>query len=271
MMKKLFYVLIGLCAFCSCESTGYRISGYIPGAPDGAKVYLAPYDAFQDPNWDSTVIKNERFVLKNTIPMVSPRVVAITIDLNSGEKDYSKIKSSRALFLKEGDRISMECHVDSLPSSRWEARDKSLNVVWQGSADQDLYVNYLKDRKDVVIERNKLGDQYFMDYYKKSDVPSDTAVPSRNFFKDAFVPVNSIFALAKPCPIIIIGFSLFESTNLKVTPSETVGTGFPFVSESAQPSTAPKLAFRSVKLLNVQPSNIKLPLRICPRLIAPIS
>lgn len=31
MMKKLFYVLIGLCAFCSCESTGYRISGYIPG------------------------------------------------------------------------------------------------------------------------------------------------------------------------------------------------------------------------------------------------
>ena len=52
MMKKLFYVLIGLCAFCSCESTGYRISGYIPGAPDGAKVYLAPYDAFQDPNWD---------------------------------------------------------------------------------------------------------------------------------------------------------------------------------------------------------------------------
>lgn len=50
-----------------------------------------------------------------------------------------------------------------------EARDKSLNVVWQGSADQDLYVNYLKDRKDVVIERNKLGDQYFMDYYKKSD------------------------------------------------------------------------------------------------------
>ena len=144
MMKKLFYVLIGLCAFCSCESTGYRISGYIPGAPDGAKVYLAPYDAFQDPNWDSTVIKNERFVLKNTIPMVSPRVVAITIDLNSGEKDYSKIKSSRALFLKEGDRISMECHVDSLPSSRWEARDKSLNVVWQGSADQDLYVNYLK-------------------------------------------------------------------------------------------------------------------------------
>ena len=173
MMKKLFYVLIGLCAFCSCESTGYRISGYIPGAPDGAKVYLAPYDAFQDPNWDSTVIKNERFVLKNTIPMVSPRVVAITIDLNSGEKDYSKIKSSRALFLKEGDRISMECHVDSLPSSRWEARDKSLNVVWQGSADQDLYVNYLKDRKDVVIERNKLGDQYFMDYYKKSDVPSE--------------------------------------------------------------------------------------------------
>ena len=89
MMKKLFYVLIGLCAFCSCESTGYRISGYIPGAPDGAKVYLAPYDAFQDPNWDSTVIKNERFVLKNTIPMVSPRVVAITIDLNSGEKDYT--------------------------------------------------------------------------------------------------------------------------------------------------------------------------------------
>ena len=173
MMKKLFYVLIGLCAFCSCESTGYRISGYIPGAPDGAKVYLAPYDAFQDPNWDSTVIKNERFVLKNTIPMVSPRVVAITIDLNSGEKDYSKIKSSRALFLKEGDRISMECHVDSLPSSRWEARDKSLNVVWLGSADQDLYVNYLKDRKDVVIERNKLGDQYFMDYYKKSDVPSE--------------------------------------------------------------------------------------------------
>ena len=48
MMKKLFYVLIGLCAFCSCESTGYRISGYIPGAPDGAKVYLAPYDAFQE-------------------------------------------------------------------------------------------------------------------------------------------------------------------------------------------------------------------------------
>ena len=148
-MKKLFYVLIGLCAFCSCESTGYRISGYIPGAPDGAKVYLAPYDAFQDPNWDSTVIKNERFVLKNTIPMVSPRVVAITIDLNSGEKDYSKIKSSRALFLKEGDRISMECHVDSLPSSRWEARDKSLNVVWQGSADQDLYVNYLKTTKQL--------------------------------------------------------------------------------------------------------------------------
>ncbi len=27
-------------------------------------------------------------------------------------------------------------------------------------------MNYLKDRKDVVIERNKLGDQYFMDYYK---------------------------------------------------------------------------------------------------------
>ena len=47
------------------------------------------------------------------------------------------------------------------------------HVGHTSTADQDLYVNYLKDRKDVVIERNKLGDQYFMDYYKKSDVPSE--------------------------------------------------------------------------------------------------
>ncbi len=76
-------MLIGLCAFAVAKARVIGLAVIYTGAPDGAKVYLAPYDAFQDPNWDSTVIKNERFVLKNTIPMVSPRVVAITIDLNS--------------------------------------------------------------------------------------------------------------------------------------------------------------------------------------------
>lgn len=32
MMKKLFYVLIGLCAFCSCESTGYGLAVIYRGA-----------------------------------------------------------------------------------------------------------------------------------------------------------------------------------------------------------------------------------------------
>ncbi len=58
------------------------------------------------------------------------------------------------MFLKEGDRISMECHVDSLPSSRWEARDKSLNVVWQGSADPG-FVCELPERSKGCSDRTE--------------------------------------------------------------------------------------------------------------------
>lgn len=167
MKRNLLYLAICLCGFCSCESTtGYRINGYIPGAPDGVKVYLQPADAFRAPNLDSTVIKNERFVLENNEPMACPRVVTVSFNLKPGEKDFTSKKSSRTLFLKEGDRLSIECPVDSLPSAYWEARDKSLNVNVQGSADQDLYVAYVKNMRALKQERNQLNDRYYSEYLK---------------------------------------------------------------------------------------------------------
>lgn len=167
MKKNLLYLAICLCGLYSCESTtGYRINGYIPGAPDGAKVYLRPADAFRIPDLDSTVIENERFVLENSTPMACPRVVNVAIDLKPGKKDFGKMKSSRTLFLKEGDRLSLECPVDSLPSAYWEARDKSLNVTVQGSADQDLYVAYVKDMKALKQERDKVWNYYYAEYLK---------------------------------------------------------------------------------------------------------
>lgn len=167
MKKNLLYLAICLCGLYSCESTtGYRINGYIPGAPDGTKVRLTSTDDLRAPDLDSTIIKNERFVLENTEPMACPRVVSVTFDLKPDEKGFGDMKSSRTLFLKEGDRLSIECPVDSLPSAYWEARDKSLNVIVQGSADQDLYVAYVKNMKALKQERNKVWNYYYAEYLK---------------------------------------------------------------------------------------------------------
>lgn len=54
------------------STTGYRITGMIPGMQDGVKVYLEMIDEDSAEKIDSTIVLGEKFVLESTKSLSCP-------------------------------------------------------------------------------------------------------------------------------------------------------------------------------------------------------
>ena len=79
---KILYGIICLGLFVACQQeVGYRISGSVPGTPDGIKAYL--YD-WETPV-DSAVVKDGKFVLKGKVDV--PVRYQLWIDLSPESKE----------------------------------------------------------------------------------------------------------------------------------------------------------------------------------------
>ena len=85
-MRRLLYGIVCLGTLVACQrEPGYKISGSVPGTPDGMKVYLY--------NWntpvDSSVVKGGKFVLTGKVDV--PTRYQLLIDLSPDKvESYEK-------------------------------------------------------------------------------------------------------------------------------------------------------------------------------------
>lgn len=160
-MKRLLYGIVCLGTLVACQrEPGYKISGSVPGTPDGMKVYLY--------NWntpvDSSVVKGGKFVLTGKVDV--PTRYQLLIDLSPDKvESYEKDLRGSDVFVDNVDIKYESPSIDSLPSRNSFRRKVKGNVTVTGSPVHDLFLNYQEKLKPYRTRNSEAWDKYLQVYH----------------------------------------------------------------------------------------------------------
>ena len=159
-MKRLLYGIVCLGTLVACQrEPGYKISGSVPGTPDGMKVYLY--------NWntpvDSRVVKGGKFVLTGKVDV--PTRYQLLIDLSPDKvESYEKDLRGSDVFVENVDITYESPSIDSLPSRSFQRKVKG-NVVVKGSLTHDLFLCYQEKIKPYRTKNSEAWNKYLKVYH----------------------------------------------------------------------------------------------------------
>lgn len=139
---------------------GYKISGSVPGTPDGMKVYLY--------NWntpvDSSVVKGGKFVLTGKVDV--PTRYQLLIDLSPDKvESYEKDLRGSDVFVENVDIKYESPSIDSLPSRNSFLRNVKGNVIVTGSPVHDLFLSYQEKIKPYRTKNSEAWNKYLKVYH----------------------------------------------------------------------------------------------------------
>ena len=160
-MKRLLYGIVCLGTLVACQrEPGYKISGSVPGTPDGMKVYLY--------NWntpvDSSVVKGGKFVLTGKVDV--PTRYQLLIDLSPDKvESYEKDLRGSDVFVENVDIKYESPSIDSLPSRNSFLRNVKGNVIVTGSPVHDLFLSYQEKIKPYRTKNSEAWDKYLQVYH----------------------------------------------------------------------------------------------------------
>lgn len=159
-MKRLLYGIVCLGTLVACQrEPGYKISGSVPGTPDGMKVYLY--------NWntpvDSSVVKGGKFVLTGKVDV--PTRYQLLIDLSPDKvESYEKDLRGSDVFVENVDITYESPSIDSLPSHSFQRKVKG-NVTVKGSLTHDLFLSYQEKIKPYRTKNSEAWNKYLKVYH----------------------------------------------------------------------------------------------------------
>lgn len=160
-MRRLLYGIVCLGTLVACQrEPGYKISGSVPGTPDGMKVYLY--------NWntpvDSSVVKGGKFVLTGKVDV--PTRYQLLIDLSPDKvESYEKDLRGSDVFVDNVDIKYESPSIDSLPSRNSFRRKVKGNVTVTGSPVHDLFLSYQEKLKPYRTKNSEAWDKYLQVYH----------------------------------------------------------------------------------------------------------
>ena len=160
-MKRLLYGIVCLGTLVACQrEPGYKISGSVPGTPDGMKVYLY--------NWntpvDSSVVKGGKFVLTGKVDV--PTRYQLLIDLSPDKvESYEKDLRGSDVFVEDVDIKYESPSIDSLPSRNSFLRNVKGNVIVTGSPVHDLFLSYQEKIKPYRTKNSEAWNKYLKVYH----------------------------------------------------------------------------------------------------------
>ncbi|MBS7198611.1 TlpA disulfide reductase family protein [Butyricimonas paravirosa] len=160
-MKRLLYGIVCLGTLVACQrEPGYKISGSVPGTPDGMKVYLY--------NWntpvDSSVVKGGKFVLTGKVDV--PTRYQLLIDLSPDKvESYEKDLRGSDVFVENVDIKYESPSIDSLPSRNSFLRNVKGNVIVTGSPVHDLFLSYQEKIKPYRTKNSEAWNKYLKVYH----------------------------------------------------------------------------------------------------------
>lgn len=160
-MKRLLYGSVCWGTLVACQrEPGYKISGSVPGTPDGMKVYLY--------NWntpvDSSVVKGGKFVLTGKVDV--PTRYQLLIDLSPDKvESYEKDLRGSDVFVENVDIKYESPSIDSLPSRNSFLRNVKGNVIVTGSPVHDLFLSYQEKIKPYRTKNSEAWNKYLKVYH----------------------------------------------------------------------------------------------------------
>lgn len=160
-MKRLLYGIVCWGTLVACQrEPGYKISGSVPGTPDGMKVYLY--------NWntpvDSSVVKGGKFVLTGKVDV--PTRYQLLIDLSPDKvESYEKDLRGSDVFVENVDIKYESPSIDSLPSRNSFLRNVKGNVIVTGSPVHDLFLSYQEKIKPYRTKNSEAWNKYLKVYH----------------------------------------------------------------------------------------------------------
>ena len=160
-MRRLLYGIVCWGTLVACQrEPGYKISGSVPGTPDGMKVYLY--------NWntpvDSSVVKGGKFVLTGKVDV--PTRYQLLIDLSPDKvESYEKDLRGSDVFVENVDIKYESPSIDSLPSRNSFLRNVKGNVIVTGSPVHDLFLSYQEKIKPYRTKNSEAWNKYLKVYH----------------------------------------------------------------------------------------------------------
>lgn len=152
-------VCLGTLVACQREP-GYKISGSVPGTPDGMKVYLYDWNT----PVDSSVVKGGKFVLTGKVDV--PTRYQLLIDLSPDKvESYEKDLRGSDVFVDNVDIKYESPSIDSLPSRNSFRRKVKGNVTVTGSPVHDLFLSYQEKLKPYRTRNSEAWDKYLQVYH----------------------------------------------------------------------------------------------------------
>ena len=164
-MRNLLYGAIFLGVLVACQrEPGYKITGSVPGTPDGIKVYLY--------NWntpvDSGVVKGGKFVLTGKVDV--PVRYQLWVDLSPDKNmEYEKDMRGSDIFVDNTDIRYETPSIDSLASRMsFHRKEVKGEVLITGSPVHDLYLKY----KEKIRPYSNRSSEAWNEYLKVYHIPA---------------------------------------------------------------------------------------------------
>ena len=164
-MRNLLYGAIFLGVLVACQrEPGYKITGSVPGTPDGMKVYLY--------NWntpvDSGVVKGGKFVLTGKVDV--PVRYQLWVDLSQDKNmEYEKDMRGSDIFVDNTDIRYETPSIDSLASRMsFHRKEVKGEVLITGSPVHDLYLKY----KEKIRPYSNRSSEAWNEYLKVYHIPA---------------------------------------------------------------------------------------------------
>ena len=164
-MRNLLYGAIFLGVLVACQrEPGYKITGSVPGTPDGMKVYLY--------NWntpvDSGVVKGGKFVLTGKVDV--PVRYQLWVDLSPDKNmEYEKDMRGSDIFVDNTDIRYETPSIDSLASRMsFHRKEVKGEVLITGSPVLDLYLKY----KEKIRPYSNRSSEAWNEYLKVYHIPA---------------------------------------------------------------------------------------------------
>lgn len=164
-MRNLLYGAIFLGVLVACQrEPGYKITGSVPGTPDGMKVYLY--------NWntpvDSGVVKGGKFVLTGKVDV--PVRYQLWVDLSPDKNmEYEKDMRGSDIFVDNTDIHYETPSIDSLASRMsFHRKEVKGKVLITGSPVHDLYLKY----KEKIRPYSNRSSEAWNEYLKVYHIPA---------------------------------------------------------------------------------------------------
>ena len=164
-MRNLLYGAIFLGVLVACQrEPGYKITGSVPGTPDGMKVYLY--------NWntpvESGVVKGGKFVLTGKVDV--PVRYQLWVDLSPDKNmEYEKDMRGSDIFVDNTDIRYETPSIDSLASRMsFHRKEVKGKVLITGSPVHDLYLKY----KEKIRPYSNRSSEAWNEYLKVYHIPA---------------------------------------------------------------------------------------------------